>query len=257
MAKDKASQTFLAYWLGYISEGRSLQDTPDEVDTVALAFGVTAPGDTITTDFLTSGHSEADIRRGVAALQARGKRVVMSISGNPHWPNHPFGWENLNPTTFATNAKSLLIDDWGLDGIDLDNEGSYSPEASPTGNFVQVIKALRDAFGPDKSITLPVYLGSARDAYLAYVKDEIDAVFTMAYWNSYPDQIALLQTYQSLVGEDKAGIGVAEAANPGQNTPFSEVPQLSSYAPKTGMMLWTLNSDDAPKWCGAIGQNLP
>ena len=53
-------QTFLAYWLGYAT-GNSLQNTPDGVQIVALAFGVTAPGNTITTDFLCSKHSKEEI----------------------------------------------------------------------------------------------------------------------------------------------------------------------------------------------------
>jgi len=254
---NSVKQTFLAYWLGYVDGGNPLENTPDQVDTVALAFGVTAPGNTITTNFLTSGHSEAEIRAGAKALQARGKKVIMSISGDPHWPNHPFGWENLDPDTFADNAYQLIVEDWGLDGIDLDNEGAYSPTPAPDGNFVMVIKALRERFGDNKIISLPVYLGSSRDAYLAYVKEQIDYVFTMAYWNGYDAQISLLKQYQSLVGEDKAGIGVADAANPGQNTDFAIVANLSKYTPKAGMMFWQLNAKDAEKWCQAIGENLP
>ena len=256
-SESTETETFLAYWLGYVETGRTLEQTPSQVDTVALAFGVTAPGNTITTDFLTSKHSEQEIRAGVKWLHSQGKKVVMSISGNPNWPGHPYGWENLDPATFAANAKKIIIDDWGLDGIDLDNEGSYSPSPTASGNFVQVVKAIRREFGPDKTITLPVYMGASRDAYLAQVKNEIDAVYTMAYWDDYDAQIALLRSYQALVGVGKAGIGVAEAANPGQNTPFSIVPRLASYMPKAGMMLWTLNSDEAPKWCAAIGENMP
>ena len=222
-----------------------------------FAFGVTAPGNTITTDFLTSKHSKEEILRGVRFLQNRGQKVVMSINGNPNWPGHPFGWENLDPATFAANTKQVVVDEWGLDGIDLDNEGSYAPTASPNGNFVQVIKALRQAFGSDALISLPVYMGTQRDAYLQYVKDDIDFVFTMAYWNQYAQQIQLLKDYQGLVGDDKAGIGVAEAANAGQNTPFSEVPQLAQYTPKAGMMLWTLNSTESTLWARTIAANMP
>lgn len=250
-------QTFLAYWLGYYEGGNSLENTPPEVDTIALAFGVTDKGNTITTNFLTSHHSKEEIQAGVKALQSRGTKVVMSISGNPHWPNHPYGWENLDPTLFAENAYNLIVDEWGLDGIDLDNEGSYNPEPSPNGNFVQVIEALRAKFGNDKTISLPVYLGTYRDAYLKYVANSIDYVFTMAYWLDYQGQISMLQDYQSLVGADKAGIGVADAANAGQNTDFSIVPNLSKFSPKSGMMFWNLNADGASKWCTAIGDNLP
>ena len=257
MSEQTSNETFLAYWLGYVAGGNDLEQTPTSVGTVALAFGVTAPGNTITTDFLTSKHSKSEILEGARFLQGRGQKVVMSISGNPNWPNHPYGWENLAPETFAQNAKKTIVDEWGLDGIDLDNEAPYSPKPAADGNFVQVIEALRNAFGPDKTISLPVYLGASRDAYLSFVKNEIDYVYTMAYWGDYDSQISLLHEYQGLVGNDKVGIGVAEAANPGQNTPFEIVPKLAQYTPKAGMMLWTLNSTDAAKWCRAIGDNLP
>jgi len=89
-----STQTFLAYWLGFQTGGPALEATPAPVGVVALAFAVTSPGpngDTITLDFLTSHHSEAEIRAGAKTLQARGVKVVMSINGKPNWPGHPGG----------------------------------------------------------------------------------------------------------------------------------------------------------------------
>lgn len=76
-----------------------------------------------------------------------------------------------------------------MDGVDLDNERACSPTASPDGNFVQVIKALCQELDSDKTISLPVYIGASRDAYLQYVKDGIDSVFTMTYRDGYDAQI--------------------------------------------------------------------
>lgn len=254
MSNQKSNETFLAYWLGYVTEGNTLAQTPSSVDTVALAFAWPikggATGNTISTELITRKYSKDDIIKQTQALHAQGIKVVMSIGNNPAGV-----WEISDPITLAQNAKRIIVDEWGLDGIDLDNE--VGPDPAPDGNFVQFIKALRNDIGSDKTISLPVYLGTSRDAYLSFVKDEIDYVFTMAYWDGYDAQISLLQAYQGLVGNDKAGIGVAEAANPGQNTPFKIVPKLAQYTPKAGMMLWTLNSTDAAKWCQAIGDNLP
>lgn len=258
MSRQDKGQTILGYWLGYVGEGNTLNQIPQSVDIVALAFAVTAPENTITTDFLTKAHSEKEIRDGAAFLQKRGQKVVMSINGRKDWPGHPGGWGNLDPKAFADNVKKIVIDDWGLDGIDLDCEApEYTPPDKPDGNFVQVIKALRNALGPDKTICLPVFFGTDRDAYLIYVKYDIDYIFTMAYWNHYDDQISMLTKYQGLVGNEKVGIGVAEAAWLGQNTNFKIVPKLARYKPKAGMMLWTLNSTDAAKWTKAIVDNLP
>lgn len=160
---------------------------------------------------------------------------------------------------FAANVKEIVIDDGGIDGIDLDNEADYTPDAKADGNFVQVIQELRKALGPDALITLPVYMDQERDLYLNFVMKEVTAVYTMAYWNGLDGQKSLLEDYRSLVGKDKAGIGVAMkgAANENQETDFGIVPNPSQIPDKAGMMLWNLNSPDAQKWCDAITKNLP
>jgi hypothetical protein len=257
------NQTFLAYWLGFITGEATLEATPAGVGVVALAFAVTAPeanGDSITLDFLEKDHTEAEIRAGAKALQARGVKVVMSINGNPDWPGHEGGWDNLDPQQFAANVKAIVVDDWGLDGVDLDNEASYTPGQ----NFVEVIAALRQALGADALITLPVYMGTDRDAYLAQAAGDISFVTTMAYWNDFDGQVAVFDAYAGLVGPEKVAIGVANAANPGQNTPWDAVSQCAAWDPpgasKAGIMLWNLNSPppaETAQWCAAIADNLP
>lgn len=259
-----STQVFQAYWLGYAAGGPPLQDTPSSVGIVALAFAVTTPspdGDSLTLDFLTKHHTAAEIRAGAKALQARGVKVQMSVSGNPNWPGHPTGWVNLDAPVFARNVKRIVIDDWGLDGVDLDNE---SRSVTPGEDFVKVVKALRQELGPNALLTLPVYIGKKRDAYLSQVAGQISFVSTMAYWNNFDDQVTLFNDYAGLVGANKVAIGVADAANPGQNTPFSEVPLLARWNPKggakTGMMLWNLNQPppaETAQWCKAIADNLP
>ncbi len=257
------SQTFMAYWLGYNEGGPPPEAAPASVGVVALAFAVNAPsdqGDTITLDFLTSKHSAEEIRAGAKALQARGVKVLMSINGKPNWDGHPGGWGNLDPKAYAANVKAIVVDDWGLDGVDLDNEDvSYTPDE----NFVEVIKALRAALGPSALLTLPVYLGVTRDAYLAQVKDQISFVATMAYWNDVQGQTEMFDQYAGLVGPEKVAIGVADAANPGQNTAFADLAPLAAWNPpgasKAGIMLWNLNApptDQTAEWCAEISENL-
>jgi hypothetical protein len=258
-----SDQIFLAYWLGYITGNSTLEETPAGVTHVALAFAVTGPtanGDGITIDFLTQDHSEAEIRAGAKALQARGVKVLMSINGNPNWDGHPGGWTDLDAPIFAANVTSLAIDDWGLDGVDLDNEASETPGE----DFVAVVQALRAAMGPGPLLTLPVYEGAWRDAYLSQVKDDISFVSTMAYWNGLEGQIDLYNQYAGLVGEQKVAMGVGNAANPGQNTPFDQVPAIAAWDPsgacKAGVMLWNLNApepDETALWCQTIAKNLP
>jgi chitinase len=262
----KSSQAFMGYWLGYVQGGAPLQATPASVGIVALAFAVTSPGpdgDTITLDFLTSQHPAEEIRAGVKALQARGVKVVMSINGKPNWIGHAGGWDNLDPIAFAANVKAIVVDQWGLDGVDLDNEAG---SVIPGENFVQVVKALRHALGPDALLTLPVYLGPRRDAYLSQVREEISFVSTMGYWSGFDIQLMRFDKYAALVGPEKVAIGVADAANSGQNTAFSIVARLAAWNPesthKAGIMLWNLNppsleQEATVQWCAVIADNLP
>jgi chitinase len=253
----------MAYWLGYQAGGPGLDATPEQVGVVALAFAETTPGpngDTITLDFLTRRHSAADIRAGAKVLQARGVKVVMSINGNPDWPGHPGGWGNLNPEVFAANVKAIVIDEWGLDGIDLDDDDG---SVTPGQNFVDVISMLRKAIGPDALLTLPVYLGPKRDAFLARAKADISFVSTMAYWHDFDDQVELFNQYADLVGPEKVAIGVADVGSSRKKTPVPAVPRLAAWNPngarKAGMMLWNLNEpppDETAEWCAAIGDHL-
>lgn len=251
------SEVIFAYWQGYTKSSeapRSLEETPDGVDVVALAFGVIDKDDpnTITTGFLTSKWTESEIKAGISFLKGQGKKVLISLNGQPDLPNG--GWPALDPTTFANNTKAFLTE-WNLDGIDLDNEDNYHPGDA----FANVIKALRTTLGSDAIISMPVYRGTDRDAFLSQVRDEIDYVWTMAYWNDFPGQKALLNAYQGLVGDDKAGMGVGipGMTNPGQSTPWDAVAEMSAYTPQAGVMIWALNSSETLKWYDEIASNIP
>lgn len=251
------SENFIAYWLGY-DEGNDIACSPASPNIVALAFGVTNAHSTIGTGFLTSKHSLADILSGAHMMQRRGQRVVLSVQGNGD-PDK--GWASLDPEAFAENAYDLIVNQWKLDGIDLDNEDAEDPAAS----FPEVIRALRARFGRDALITLPVFKGTRRDWYLPQVKDQIDAVSTMAYGADYDEQISLFDDYAGAVGAAKVAIGVANPASTKYPTQQSDVPRLAAYVSpgesKYGMMFWNLNSKTDPSqaglWCDMIAGNLP
>lgn len=99
------AQRFVGYWLGYDPNGNKLSEVPDSVPVVALAFVLTAPGHTLTMDFLTKAHSEQEIRDGVSKLKARGQKVVMSINGRDDWAGHEYGWQNLDPPAVCCQCE--------------------------------------------------------------------------------------------------------------------------------------------------------
>lgn len=242
-------ETLLGYWLGWV-QGPSLEQTPASVTSVALAFAMPNADNSLDFSELLTDYTPAVIRQGADALRDRGVTVLLSIGGSTVTE-----WPDLDPVKFAANVVAAL-EALGCDGVDLDNEG----DSDPGENFIAVIEGLRAALGPDAPITLPVYLGPQRDAYLAQVADQITAVYTMAYWNGYQAQIELFDAYAALVGAAKTGIGVADCASPpSSNTDFAIVPRLAQFGPKAGMMLWNLNassSAEAHQWCDTIAENL-
>ena len=238
------SEILYAYWQGFTASGTSPDDsptlalTPPFVDIVALAFAAPGPGSTIDTSYLTSQNSKESILADARVLQARGQKVVMSVNESSTVP-----WPTLAPTIFAKNVK-LTAEEWGLDGLDLDDEVVSS---IPGQEFVDLIKAIRDTMGGEFIISYPGFL-EFRDGFLPKVKDELTLVCTMAYWNEFSDAVSLYETYAAMVGHEKVCIGV----KPGQgyndqHTPIEAVPQLASYQPKgatkAGMMLYSLSLD--------------
>lgn len=256
-----STETFLAYWMSNVQDGPLPDAAPSSVDTVALAFATTGSvngEDSIELNYLEQHFSQAQLQASVKALQSRGTKVVMSLNGGT-WPGHPGGWTNINAEQFAKNVAQIVVDEWGLDGVDLDNEAAETPG----DNFVEVIQALRETLGPNALLTLPVYMGPGRDAYLSKVVDQISFVSTMAYWNGVAGQKALYQQYAQMVSPQKVAIGVANAAG-GQSTNFDAVAPLAAWDPpgshKAGMMLWNLNSPEpnvTALWCKTISENLP
>ncbi len=249
------SEIIFGYWQGYTKSAdapRSLADTPARVDVVALAFGVidTRHPNTIDTGFLTSKWSEADIRAGIASLKQRGTKVVVSLNGQPKLKNG--GWPALDPTKFAENTRAFLTN-WELDGIDLDNEDNYDPGDA----FGSVIKTLRATLPAGASISVPVYKGTQRDAYLSQVKDDLTSVWTMAYWLPFSDQQSLLNDYQRLVGNARAGMGVGLPVMANQPTPWDAVAPMAAYTPQAGIMIWALNSSATMKWYDEIVRHMP
>ncbi|HVF98262.1 MAG TPA: glycosyl hydrolase family 18 protein [Chloroflexia bacterium] len=263
----EGKELFLAYWQGYTPSGTGPQDsptleqTPEFVDIIALAFAGPLPGSSITTEFLTSQNTKESILAGARFLQARGQKVVMSLIDNQACP-----WTQVDPQRFAASVKSIVIDEWGLDGVDLDNE---NPDQTPGQAFADVVHAIRQAIGTDKTISYPAYQPDRDQSFLVAAKQDLDFVSTMAYWLDADGQIALYEQYATMVGDDKVLIGVRSgyAGDGRQSTPIEAVPTICQYEPsgghKGGVMLWNLTLDipqytQLPKfaWSNMIEQNL-
>lgn len=259
-----------AYWLGYVAStsskppGTALDlsaisaNTP--VNVVTLAFYNIFPSSMVSICFgMSQGHDWTYTQQGIAALQQAGILVTASIIGTPQ---PPVSWNDLDPKAFAQNAKTLLIDTLGCDGIDLDNEDSETPNEV----FEQVILELRNALGPKGSpkslLTLPSYIPGRDLPYLKKVGSALDWVSTMAYWLDASGQESLFKQYANVLGAANVLIGVS-CCSGGQSTSPETVKQVAQWESQQGagntggMMYWNLSGGaDTTTYYDLIRNNL-
>lgn len=243
-----------AYWLGWVPSKKSkpagigldLADIPSAtpVNVVKIAFYNLFPNNNLTFCFgMSNQHGWDYTLAGIKALQAAGIKVMASIIGTP---SPPVGWNDISdPMGFAQNAKALLIDELGFDGIDVDNED----DNLPNDNFLAVVKALRTTLGPkgnDKALlTYPTYLPWRDLPWLKEVGSEFDWLSTMDYGRDERGQISLWQQYADVVGGENVLIGVALREH--QNTTLQTVAEVAQWETQKGlgatggMMLWHLS----------------
>ncbi|MEV5236592.1 glycoside hydrolase family 18 protein [Streptomyces pseudogriseolus] len=145
-----------------------LADVPDSWDVIDLAFGeptsVTSGDirfDRCPASQCPGVESDAEFKAAIKAKQAAGKKVLISIGGQN-------GQVQLTTTaardTFVSSV-SKIIDEYGLDGLDIDFEGhSLSLNADDTDfknpktpvivNLISALKTLKARYGDDFVLTM-------------------------------------------------------------------------------------------------------
>jgi chitinase len=145
-----------------------LADVPDSWDVIDLAFGepTSVTSGDIRFDRCPAAEcpnveSDADFKAAIRAKQAAGKKVLISIGGQN-------GQVRLTTTaardTFVSSV-SKIIDEYGLDGLDIDFEGhSLSLDADDTDfknpktpvivHLISALKTLKARYGDDFVLTM-------------------------------------------------------------------------------------------------------
>ncbi|WP_242427635.1 glycoside hydrolase family 18 protein [Streptomyces sp. Root431] len=145
-----------------------MADVPDSWDVINLAFG--EPTSVTSGDIRFSlcpatecpnVESVADFKAAIKAKQAAGKKVLISIGGQN-------GQVQLATTaardTFVSSV-SKIIDEYGLDGLDIDFEGHSlslqtgdtdfrSPTSPVIVNLIQAVKTLKAKYGSGFVLTM-------------------------------------------------------------------------------------------------------
>lgn len=186
---------------GYIP----LAQTPEEWDVVNVSFAIEADpghGESGRVAFVPELETEAQIKAGVAALQAKGKIVNISIGGQN-------GRIELHTTEARDNFVQTLGDiiaNYGFNGLDIDLEGApftlsaTDTIANPTSpgivNMIDAVKSLKARFGKDFVLTMApeiayvydgyAYFGGTTGAYLPVIhglRDELNLLHVQHYNN--------------------------------------------------------------------------
>ncbi|GAA1078384.1 glycosyl hydrolase family 18 protein [Nocardiopsis metallicus] len=277
---QQTHQWLTGYWHNFDngSTVMPLSEIPSEYNLVAIAFADNHPtlDGGITFNLASSelnGYTDAQFRDDVAAIQAEGRKVIISVGGeigNVDVTN-PTQAQNFADTTYE------LMQDYGFDGVDIDLEHGINAE-----HLTNALRDLSDRAGSDLIIamapqTIDFQSPSAGYYQLAQNISDILTIVNMQYYNSgsmlgcdgsvysqgTSDFVAAQACIQLEMGLEPSQVGlglpaVPSAAGGGHMPPSDIIAALdcleagtscgsfspdTPYGPIGGVMTWSINWD--------------
>ncbi|TDC82154.1 chitinase [Actinomadura sp. 7K507] len=177
------------YWHNFANPADELKlsQVPDEYDLVAVAFGeaTARPGEvTFQVDpglsDAVGGYTDAQFKADVAALQAAGKKVILSVGGE----KGAIRVADAQAAALFADTVHGLMTEYGFDGVDIDLENGLDPTY-----MAQALRALHGKAGSGLIITMApqtIDMQSTGGSYfqLALNIKDILTVVHMQYYNS-------------------------------------------------------------------------
>jgi chitinase len=151
------ARLLVGYWHNFNNGSGviKLRDVSTAWDVINIAFGEPVPGSTsqiaFTPDTFTS---QAEMRSDIQILHGRGKKVLLSIGG----ANGHVQLRNATERAQFVSSVRSIITTYGLDGIDIDFEGSSvtlnagdtdfrNPTTPVITNLISAVREIRNAQG--------------------------------------------------------------------------------------------------------------
>ncbi|WP_051325292.1 glycosyl hydrolase family 18 protein [Glycomyces tenuis] len=182
---EAGADTLTGYWHNFENGSGTmhLSEVPAEYDIIAVTFAEAVASPVGAVDFTLDpvlNYSEADFKADIAAVQAEGREVVISVGGER-------GNVTINDTAsanaFADSILSLM-DEYGFDGVDIDLEHGIDAGALETA-----MRRIHASAGPDlvytmapQTIDFQYTSGGYRE--LAVNTKDILTIVNMQYYNS-------------------------------------------------------------------------
>ncbi|MEU9989417.1 glycoside hydrolase family 18 protein [Streptomyces sp. NPDC048045] len=159
-----------------------LADVPDSWDVIDLAFGEPTSATSGDIRFnrcpvteCPNVESDADFKAAIKAKQAAGKKVLISIGGQ----NGQVQLTTAAARDTFVSSVSKIIDDYGLDGLDVDFEGhSLSLDTNDTDfknpttpvivNLISALKTLKAKYGAEFVLTMAPETFFVQNGYQFY-----------------------------------------------------------------------------------------
>jgi chitinase len=172
------ARALVGYWHNFDNGSGfiRLRDVSRDFDVINLAFGETAPGSRATIVFTPDNRtSAAEIQADVAQLKSEGKKVLLSIGG----ANTTVELNSETDKQSFINSVAGIVTQYGLNGIDVDFEGSSlslnagdvdfrNPTTPKVINLISALRTLKSRFGNDFILTMAPETFYVQVGYQAY-----------------------------------------------------------------------------------------
>ncbi|GAA2453240.1 glycoside hydrolase family 18 protein [Streptomyces macrosporus] len=173
------------YWQNFDNGARvqKLRDVQDQYDIIAVSFADSTanPGEiTFNLDPALGYGSVQEFKNDIAAKQADGKKVILSVGGEK---GNVTVNDSASAARFADSAHRLM-QEYGFDGVDIDLEHGINATW-----LTQAIRSLSAKAGPDMVLTMAPQTIDMQSTSTEYFKlalnvKDILTVVNMQYYNS-------------------------------------------------------------------------